>query len=137
MPRMKTETWGVGNFTWIATSHGLEHNRGVVLRIAAFTEATHYPDGFIPSGTPLGIDANGDAVPWAPDATVTNADATVSPAPEATLRGHLFTDQGIDKKSPDTHLNVPLYYHGSVYVNRIAGFTAPVASKDATNIVYI
>lgn len=128
MPRMKTESWGTGNFTWIASSTLIHNNRSAVLTIAAFTKATHYPEGYLPSGLPLAV-VNGRAVPYTAGATDGSQ----------VLAGHLFTDQEIDEKSPDTVLNIPLYDDGKVYVNRVPGpeFAAPDAANDKTKIIYL
>lgn len=43
--------------SWLLGPHGTEPGTtpSVTLDISAFTEGTHYPDGFIPSGMPLGL----------------------------------------------------------------------------------
>jgi hypothetical protein len=48
--------------SWLASPHGYGPGEtpSVTLSIAAFTEGTHYPNGYIPSGTVLGkITASG------------------------------------------------------------------------------
>lgn len=46
--------------SWIGSGHGVDTNKTITLDVSAFTAGTHYPDGFIPSGTPLGkITASG------------------------------------------------------------------------------
>lgn len=44
------------NRAWLQSQHGADAgaNPSVTLDVAAFTKATHYPDGFVPSGTVLG-----------------------------------------------------------------------------------
>lgn len=41
--------------SWLYGPVGVDANLTVTLDVTAFVEATHYPDGFIPSGTPLGL----------------------------------------------------------------------------------
>ena len=41
------------DYTWAASSHGMHTGFSVTLNVGAFTEATHYPDGYVPSGTPI------------------------------------------------------------------------------------
>lgn len=56
----RTETFGQEDQTWLGSAHGTSMGRPVTLDISAFTEATHFPDGFVPSGTPVGkITASG------------------------------------------------------------------------------
>lgn len=52
----------VENRQWLASPHGTDPGMtpSVTLSVAAFTEATHYPNGYVPSGTVLGkITASG------------------------------------------------------------------------------
>lgn len=54
---LKFETEGSyknDDHSWLATRMGLDVMRSITLDLALFTEATHYPDGFIPSGVTLG-----------------------------------------------------------------------------------
>lgn len=131
MPRMKTETFGGGNMSWIgAGAHGINDARTEVLDISAFTAATHFPNGFIPSGLPV-AKVGGVLVPYdATEGTVTNA---------GILAGFVLTDQAvIGATAPD--FAVPLYDHGRVVVaNLPIAFVAPTAAakKAATTIVFV
>jgi hypothetical protein len=40
--------------SWLASSFGTAEPMSVTLDVSAFTAATHYPNGYIPSGTVLG-----------------------------------------------------------------------------------
>lgn len=127
MPRMKTESWSTGNFTWIASTTNIHNNRTESLRLDAFTEATHYPNGFIPSGTPLAV-VGGDAVPY----NAAGLDGS------EVLAGHLFNDLPVDKQVVDTHYPIALFDTGKVWVNRVPGtFAAPAAANDKTQIIYL
>ena len=66
MPRMKTENFGGGNFSWIgAGAHGIADGRTEILDISTFTAGTHYPNGYIPSGIVLGkVTATGKYGPY-------------------------------------------------------------------------
>lgn len=65
MPRLKTETFGTGDPSWLDSTHGIYDCRSVNLDISAFTENTHYPDGYLLSGTPLAkITASGKYGPY-------------------------------------------------------------------------
>lgn len=50
-----TETFGQDDQTWIGAAHGIDMARSITLDTSAFTEGTHYPDGYFLSGTPLGV----------------------------------------------------------------------------------
>ena len=51
-----TATYMADSRPWLYGPHGTEPgaNPNITLDISAFTPATHYPNGFIPSGTVLG-----------------------------------------------------------------------------------
>lgn len=42
-----------GDQTWLGSEHGTTNARSVTIVTSSLTPATHYPNGFIPSGTPL------------------------------------------------------------------------------------
>lgn len=131
MPRMSSETFGAGDQSWLGSSHGIWECRTEVLDISAFTEATHYPDGYIPSGTPLAL--VGDLlVPY------TSAEATTTGA--GVLAGFLFTDQPVVGTAD---FGVPLLDHGRIKSANVPdgtdAFTAPAAAakRAATTFVFI
>lgn len=81
-----TETFGNEDQSWLRSKHGTDAAETAVLDIASFTKATHYPDGYIKSGEPLGkVTATGLYGPY--DGTATDG--------RETLVGHLFTTQGV------------------------------------------
>lgn len=131
MPRLKTETFGAGDQSWLGSTHGIHECRTEVLDISAFTSGTHFPDGFIPSGTPV-AKVGGLLVPYdSNEATTTNA---------GVLAGHLFTDQPVVGTAD---FAVPLLDHGRVIASKVPvganAFVAPVADakRAATTIVHI
>lgn len=130
MPNIRTENFSTGDQSWLASSHGLRNARTKVLDISTFTKTTHYPQGFIPSGTPVG-EVDGKLVPY---------DAAAETG-ASTLVGHILTDQTV---TTDADFGVPLFDHGRINAAKIAAilpayasFTAPAAEKNATNILYI
>lgn len=131
MPKLRTESWAADDFSWLGSAHGIWNARTVTLDISAFTEATHYPDGFIPSGTPLGQLASGLYAPYdETEATTTGA---------GILAGFLF---GAAKVHPGLTEDIPaaLLDHGRVVVaNLPITFVAPTAEakRAATTIVFI
>lgn len=57
---IKTETFGQEDQSWLASAHGTEAARSITLDMTTFTLGTHYPDGFLKAGLPLGkITASG------------------------------------------------------------------------------
>jgi len=131
MPRLKTETIGAGDQSWLGSSHGIHECRTEILDVSAFTAGTHYPNGYIPSGTPV-AKVGGLLVPYdSTEATTTNA---------GVLAGHLFTDQPVVGTAD---FGVPLLDHGRVKTAKVPqgvqAFTAPVAAAKRANttIVYV
>ena len=68
MPRLKTETLGTGDQSWLGSAHGIRECRTELLDISTFTAGTHYPNGYIPSGTVIAkVTATGLYGPYDPD----------------------------------------------------------------------
>ena len=129
MPKLRTETFGPVDQSWLGSTHGLRNARTGIIDLAAFTKATHYPDGYIKSGFPVAL-VGGKYVPY--DVTVgTTTGAGV-------LAGHILTDQQVVGAE---NFAAPIFDHGRVKIAKVAtilaNFAAPIAAKNATNIVYI
>lgn len=128
MPRLSTETFGGGDLSWLGSTHGISNARTEILDISAFTAATHYPDGYIKSGTPV-AKVGGVLVPYdATEATVTGA---------GVLAGFVLTGQ---KVVGTDDFAVPLFDHGRVIASKLPiSFTAPTAAakRAATTIVFV
>ena len=128
MPRLSTETFGGGDLSWLGSTHGISNARTEILDVSAFTAATHYPDGYIKSGTPV-AKVGGVLVPYdATEATVTGA---------GVLAGFVLTDQ---KVVGTDYFTVPLFDHGRVIASKLPiSFTAPTAAakRAATTIVFV
>lgn len=126
MPRLSSETIGTGDQSWLASAHSLRNARTELLDISTFTEGTHYPNGYIPSGTPV-AKVGGVLVPY------TSAEGTTTNA--GVLAGHILTDQPVVGTSD---FAVPVLDHGRVKTAKVpAGsdaFTAPVAAAKRINV---
>ena len=62
---IRSETFGADDQTWIGASHGIDLARSITLDTSAFTEGTHYPDGYFMGGLPLSrLTATGLYVPY-------------------------------------------------------------------------
>ena len=53
MPNFKSESFGGGDQSWLGSAHGIANCRTEKLKVSGFTKGTHYPNGYIPSGTPV------------------------------------------------------------------------------------
>ncbi|MGV9540921.1 head decoration protein [Nocardia beijingensis] len=51
---MQTVTYQVSDRRWHLSREGINYTPNVTLDISKFTSGTHYPNGYIPSGTILG-----------------------------------------------------------------------------------
>lgn len=110
MPRMKIESLGGGDQSWLASDHGIFNARTAVLDVSTFTKATHYPDGVIKSGTPVNAASETAVKPW------TGATGE--------KLGFVLTDQSVDNQ---TKIPAPILRHGLVKTARL-----PITWKDAT-----
>ena len=129
MPRLKNETVGAGDQSWLGSSHGIHECRTELLDISTFTAGTHYPNGYIPSGTPV-AKVGGVLVPYdSTEATTTNA---------GVLAGHLFTDQSVVGTAD---FAVPVLDHGRVKSAKVPtgvqAFTVPVAAAKRANVTVV
>lgn len=114
--RLSKETIGEGDMSWLASDHGIFNCRTSTLVASNFTQADHYPDGFIPSGTPVDV----------------TDEANVGPFTGAGVLGFILTDQRVPEG--DEQFAVPILRHGMVRVARIPG---PFAAPDAPQFVFI
>ena len=101
-----------GDQRWIGSRHALDSAKTASLQVSAFTEATHYPNGFLPSGLPVNAADPANIVPWAGTGTL------------RFLKDNHEVEAGI------TTLQVALLWHGLIYTAHVplAGFTAPTGA---------
>ena len=56
MPGLVTKTLGSGDYRWLLHTHGIRDAVTTgVLDVSTFTKATHYPNGYFPSGLIVNI----------------------------------------------------------------------------------
>jgi hypothetical protein len=126
MPRLASETVSSGDMTWLDSGHGIRNAKTEVVDISAFTAGTHYPNGYIKSGTPV-AKVGGMLVPY------TSAEATTTGA--GVLAGHILTDQIVEGT---VDFPAPLLKHGRVKTAKVPqgtdAFTAPVAAAKRANV---
>lgn len=115
---VRDEVFGIENRAWLGSQHGTESNRSITLDAALFTAATHYPDGYIPSGVVLGRTAAGLYGPY--DAAATDGRETAA--------GHLFNS--IPVRAGATNIGAPLLDHGAVVESKLpAGHGLDASAK--------
>lgn len=86
MPRVKSDTIGSGDQSWLGSDHGIANGRTELLDVSTFTASTYYPNGYIPSGTAV-AKVGGVLVPYDDTQSVTtNA---------GVLAGFILTDQPV------------------------------------------
>lgn len=127
MPRLSSETIGSGDQSWLGSTHGIRNARTETIDISTFTANTHYPNGYIPSGTPVAIVA-GLAVPYDVTAGTTTG--------AGILAGFVLTDQ---KVVGTVDFGASVIDHGRVNIAKVpyASFAKPLTAKDATTIVFV
>lgn len=63
--RLRSETFGADDQSWLGSEHGTQATESVTLDTSMFTAGTHYPAGYFKSGIPLGrITATGKVGPY-------------------------------------------------------------------------
>jgi hypothetical protein len=131
MPRLSTQTYGGGDMSWLDGTHAIGNARTDFVDISTFVKADNYPNGYIPSGTPV-AKVGGVLVPY------TSAEGTTTNA--GILWGHILTDQPTDGVAD---FAAPVLKHGRVVTAKVPKgtdtFSAPVAAakRAQTNINYV
>lgn len=131
MPRLQIESIRSADMSWLGSSHGIRNARTELLDISTFTAGTHYPNGYIPSGTPV-AKVGGVLVPYdSLEDTTTGA---------GVLAGFVLTDQSVVGAND---FAVPVLDHGRVRTAKVPqgvqAFTVPVAAakRASTTVVYL
>jgi Bacteriophage lambda head decoration protein D len=107
---MRTETFGQEDQSWLGSAHGTDMARSITLDVSTFTANTHYPQGFLLSGLPLGkITATGKYGPYNDAQT----DGT------QTLAGFLLTGVRVNTLDNTIDVQGALYIHGVVVAAKL------------------
>jgi hypothetical protein len=97
------ETYQAENRSWLGSQHGTDVPQTVTLDTSTFDESTHFPNGFIPSGTVLGlITATGLYGPY---------DNAASDGRQTAV-GFLYSNTKVRTGGPD--VGASIHWHGSV-----------------------
>lgn len=120
---LQTTSYQVGDRRWLLSPHGTDYTPGATLDISKFTAGTHYPNGYIPSGTVVGkVTATGKVGPY---------DDTASDGRQ-TAYGITFADVRAVRQNGTTAANVGtgVLVHGVVSVAKLP-FQSGAGSIDA------
>lgn len=122
---VRTEVIGAGDQSWLGSAHGTNMCTTITISKASLTLATHYPDGYLKSGEPLGkITASGKYGPY-DNAAVDGREVLV---------GHLFTAQHVGTGD----IVAPLFDHGRVIEAKLPrAVDAPGKTDVAGRIRYV
>lgn len=116
--RLTSESFGSGDASWLGSNHGTDNARTSTVVVANFTKATHYPNGYLPSGLPVNCADEANVKPW------------TGGAGEAL--GFVLFDQPV--ATGDAKFAVPVLRHGIVRVNKLpVDFTA----VDSANFTFV
>lgn len=121
IPRRGTGT-RAGDQRWIGSRHALDTAKTATVRVADFTPATHYPDGYLPSGTPV------------------NAADPANVGPYTGVAGEVlrFLKDNHEVEAGITEIQVALLWHGLVYTDVLpAGATVPTAADAADTGAFV
>lgn len=103
-----TEVWTAEDRSWLGSRDGTEVTQTITLKVSAFTANTHYPNGYIPSGTVLGkITATGLYGPYNNAAS----DGTEVAA------GFLFNSTKV--RTGGANVGAPLHWRGVIRESRL------------------
>jgi hypothetical protein len=120
MPHLKIERFGGDDTSWLASGHGIRNARTGTIDISAFAKATHYPDGFLPSGLPVNAADEGAIKPW------TDKDGE--------QLGFLLFNVGTDGVED---VPAPVLRHGLVKTANLPGGAFTHAAGDASGFTFI
>lgn len=117
MPNLRASSYGSGDQTWLANTHGIEDAVTANLPVSGFTAQTHYPNGYLPSGTPVDYAD--------PKAVKPYAEA------EGAVLGFLLFD--VEVPTGATDVAAAVLTHGIIKPANVPGeFTAPATAAGFT-----
>lgn len=120
MPGLTRTSVGSGDQRWLASAHGINNARSSALDVSAFTEATHYPDGYFPSGLEVNAADESAVTPW------TGA--------EGEQLGYVLFDVSV---TGDEHENAAVLRHGLINVEYLPVDHVAPAGGDASGFTFI
>lgn len=128
---VRSSAYQVEDRSWLVGTHGTDATPSVTLDISKFTKNTHYPNGFIPSGTAIGkVTATGLYGPYSDAA----ADGT------QTCAGILFSSvRAIDTSTGNALAKVggARFVHGVVNTAKLPAVVDANGKADLPLIVWL
>lgn len=121
----KRDAIGRDDHSWLGSARGTQSTQSIALVMASFTAATHYPDGYFPSGLPLGKYTSGANVGQYGPYTAGAADGSQN------LAGFLYTAVAAPRNSMTTVVNGALLDTGRIVTANLP--IAVDATAQATN----
>lgn len=89
-----TTTYGGGDYRWLTSARGTDSPKSGTLDYSAFTEGTHFPNGYFPSGLALSkITATGLYAPWTGGGAVTKVQTLTRSATSGTAKLNVDGEQ--------------------------------------------
>jgi hypothetical protein len=127
---VRTDSVGTDDQSWLGSRHGTNNARTVTLAKAAFNSATHYPQGFLRSGTPLAKYTSGGNTglygPYTPGATDGSQ----------TFVGHLLAPQSVT--SGTGNIVGALMDHGRIVEARLPiAIDSAAKTSAAGRLIYV
>lgn len=115
--------------TWAASREGFDTAGSGTLDVAAFDAETHYPNGYIPSGTPV---AKAEDGLWVP---LSAGDAEAEPPVEAVTEYEAIVLESVPVRAGQTVATFAALDHGIVHGARLRGSVEGASPAASTAFV--
>lgn len=117
------KSFGAEDQSWLGSVHGTDAAQTVTVDVSTFTQAEHYPEGYLPSGLPLMITGTAGGQ----DVYGLYTDGGEGETNE--LAGFLFTTTHVP--SPDARVGAAILEHGRVKTDRLPVTVSEAAQATA------
>jgi len=127
---VRSHSYQIDNREWLIGQHGVDATPSVTLDVSLFTKNTHYPNGFIPSGTRIAkVTATGLYGPY--DNALSNG--------QEVCAGLLFSFAPVIDEFGNTATKVggARYVHGVVKESKLPGTIDAAGKADLPLIVWV
>jgi hypothetical protein len=119
-----TETFFAENRSWLGSRDGTDVTQSITLNTSLFTANTHYPNGYVPSGTVLGrVTATGLYGPY---------DNAASDGREVAV-GFLYSNTKMRSGGPN--VGAPIHWRGIVLAAKLPIASSSTGGLDAAGKV--
>jgi len=124
-------TIGRDDPSWLGSARGTSQAQSIALAVSAFTASTHYPNGYFPSGLPLGKYTSGANSGKYGPYTAGAADGSQN------LAGFLLTATAAPRNAAATVVNGPLLDTGRVILSKLPITVDATAQATNQRFVYV